>query len=877
MSTIAPPPPPQAPPGPPPAPPAPPPSAPARPPAAPSPGRASSVTGFLPSSSEWFDIVGLGALLALGLYGFQSAYGGSRYLVAGLVGVVVGFVVALWSARTRQPLLVVTAATVVAFLVFGAPVAVPDHALGGFIPTPGSVAAMVDGAIQGWARLLTTLPPVGSEANLLVVPFACGLLGAVISLTIARRTRRVELAVVPTIVVLLLSILFGTDQPSSLVLQGAVFAVVAIGWVSIRRRAVRRVDVGTSRTRRRVGVAVSLAVVGLAALLFGQSIPGAGSNQRFVLRDHTEPPFDPRSQPSPLSSYRLYSSAAVGKDGAKDANGHPTGVAGGLRDETLFTVAGLKPGERLRLAVMDTYDGTVFQVGNRPGGSGYFQRVGEQVPLSATGAQRHVTVTVGDYHDVWVPGAGYLSGIRFGGRDGDRLQSSFSYNLSTGTGAVNTRLAQGDRYEFDAVLPPQRTGDGNPGRVADADVSEVKEVQDLADSWVKELGLKGTGFEQVHGLLDRFGKAYYSDGTEAGTGSYPSRPGHHATRLTSVAKLGESMVGDDEQYAPMLALMSDHLGMPARVVMGFTIPKGENRTGSVKVAGKDVSAWVEVAVDGVGWVALDPVHRNEQTPPPQAQKPTPQQSPVPPPPPPPVPPADDTDALGKTNSPQPPCKPGDPDCPTPCSNFVTCHWQVVAKGLGVASLPILVLCAITGIIGGIKARRRLLRRTRGTFSSRVAGGWNEVMDLAADLGSPIPVIATRTEGAHIVGSQAAGSLARHADAGIFGPDDLTGGWVEQYWRGVDDTRTAMTADLSRFERWRVLVSLASVRSSFDRWRHGVRNGRRGFRGDGGADGVVKGRAEPGDAGTVGDSVQARVGVDDSGTVGGEPRWGDESR
>lgn len=826
MSTIAPPPPPPAPPGPPPvpppAPPAPPPSAPARPPAAPSPGRASVGTGFLPTSSEWFDIAGLGLLLALGLFGFQSAYGGSRYLIAGVVGVLLGFVVALWSARTRQPLLVVTAATVVVFLVFGAPVAVPDHALGGFIPTPGSVAAMVDGAIQGWARLLTTLPPVGTEANLLVVPFACGLLGAVISLTIARRTRRVELAVIPTIGVLVLSILFGTDQPSSLILQGVAFAVVAIGWVSMRRRAVRRVDVGTTRTRRRVGAAVSLAVIALAALLFGQSIPGAGTNARFVLRDHTEPPFDPRSQPSPLSSYRLYSSAEAGKEGAVDANGRPTGVAGGLRGKTLFTVTGMKPGERLRLAVMDTYDGTVFQVGNRPGSSGYFQRVGEQVPLRAKGTARHVTVTVGDYDDVWVPGAGYLSGLRFDGPDASKLQSSFSYNLSTGTGAVGARLKRGDRYELDAVLPPERTGAGNPATVTDAHVVPVKEVQGLADTWVKDLGLKGTSFEQVQGLLDRFGKAYYSDGTEAGTGAFPSLPGHHARRLTDVAKLGESMVGNDEQYAPMLALMSDQLGLPARVVMGFQVPGGAG--GAAKITGENVTAWVEVAVDGVGWVALKPVNRNEQVPPPKADKPTPQQSPVPPPPPPPVPPADDTDALGKLNPPGPPCKPGSKDCPQPCTNLLTCHWQVALKGLGVATLPILVLGSVTGVVGGLKLRRRTRRRTRGALSTRVAGGWNEVMDLAADLGSPIPVIATRTEGAHIVGSQAAGSLARHADAGIFGPDELTDGWVEQYWRGVDDTRTAMTADLSRFEKWRVLVSLASLRSSYTRHRVDARTG-----------------------------------------------------
>ena len=122
-----------------------------------------------------------------------------------------------------------------------------------------------------------------------------------------------------------------------------------------------------------------------------------------------------------------------------------------------------------------------------------------------------------------------------------------------------------------------------------------------------------------------------------------------------------------------------------------------------------------------------------------------------------------------------------------------------------------VLALFTGLVGGAKARRRKGRRNTGTPSMRVAGGWHEVIDLAADMGSPIPVLATRNEGARLMGTDAAVGLARHADVGIFGDTSLTDDWVGTYWDDVNATRTAMTADMSKMERWKVLVSLASLR------------------------------------------------------------------
>lgn len=825
-------------------PPPPPPSAPPPPggPAAPTPAGGSARTpritrsaapaandsAWWPTTEEWFDLGGLLLLIGLGLYGFQSAYGGSRYLVAGLIGTLLGLAVALWGARTRQPLIVVSAATVGVFFLFGGAVAVPDQAIAGFLPSPAAVLGLIDGAISGWAKLLTTTPPVGTRDNLLVIPYLSGLLAAVVALTITRRTRRGEFALLPALGVLALSILFGTNQPASLLLQGALFAVVAIGWVSMHRRMERRVDIGTGRSGRALGTVTMLVLAGLAAVLFGSSIPGAGTRPRVVLRDQTEPPFDPRNHPSPLSSFRRYAD----KDN--------------LRDTTLFTVEGLKSGDRLRLATMDSYDGEVFRVGSGAGSSGWFQRVGDQAPNPMHGRDRKVTVTVDDYDDIWVPGVGYMDDITFAGKRAEELRDDFRYNASTGVGASMVRLQKGDRYTMQYVPVPTDAGKGASAKVDQPDVRSVPGAAVLASEYDKKFlkaNHKSSAYQRVSsGIVDAgINVDGASSDDRAGPAAGPSRPGHHLGRLEdmvgdeSLQKVGY-MLGDDEQYAPLVTLMSRDLGIPARVVMGFVVPAGHTG-GDVAIKGGDVKAWVEVAIKDVGWVPITNIKPQNQEP--KRKSPQDRNTAAPPPPPPPtLPPTDDEDdaknktcatvaetatgvGTSKTNgrSTAKGKAANKEDCPPPPPTndpFVLPAW-VYATGAATL-IPISVLAAITGVIAGLKSRRRTRRRRTGPPSTRVAGGWNEVIDLAADMGSPIPVLATRSEGARLMGTDAAISLAGHADVGIFGPTDLTDGWVDQYWDDVDRTRVAMTADMSRMERWRVLVSLASLRSSFDRWR-----------------------------------------------------------
>ena len=758
----------------------------------------------MPTRSERTDIIAMGLLVAIGVFGFGKAYGGTRYFVAGIIGTLVGLVIAHLCARTRQPLLVVTAAVVVGFFVFGAPVAVPDDAIGGVLPSPGSVTALVDGVVNGWARLLTTLPPAGGQGNLLVVPFTCGLVASVVALTIASRSRRPWFAVLLPLAVLVLSILFGVRQPASLLLQGAAFAGLTVGWAALRHRHRRLVAVQSKTSTRWVGAVAMLLLAGGAASLFGSSLPGASSNDRLVLRERTQPPFDPHDYPSPLNGYRKYSSKEL------------------LGDETLFTVTGLNSGERLRLATLDAYDGVVYTVGHGPGSSGYFQRVGDEIPIEADGPSRSVIVEVGAYSDVWMPTFGEVTSFEFLSERGEELAGSLRFNTATSTAATPALLRSGDRYRFEAVVPELDAKAIDRGNAADVRQPEGVTIEQVSNQGQLYSEGEGGAVASARARVENILAAIQRDGTLSdGEEGPPSRPGHGAHRLASmVDRRGGAMVGNAEQYAPLVALMAKSVGVPARVVMGFTIPEDSDGTGSVEITGEQVTAWIEVAIDGAGWVPfLDVEPENTELQ--DIPEPTPTPQPVTPPPPPPPDPTTEEDETdpNKVQRDNPKCADpkmkDDPKCAEDDGSPIPA-WVYYAGG-GVLT-PVLVLGSITGVIASVKTRRRTRRRTQGVPADRIAGGWDEVTDLASDLGAPVPPLVTRREAATMIANPAAIRLAAHADESIFGPGEPDDNVVSSYWEEVDGTRRAMVADRTRFERWKALVNLASLRSSHQRRR-----------------------------------------------------------
>lgn len=814
-------------------------------------------------------VAAVALLVVLALTGFGAAYGGSRFLLAGTVGVVLGAAVALLGARRRWGAPFVALMSLVVFFVFGGAVTLANPQLGGLVPTPANVADLLDGATQGWARLITANPPVGARLNLLVVPYLCGLVSTVVGGSIAARSKRPMWGAVAPLIVLVLGTLFSTSAApklGALVLQGSLFGAVLIGWWASAHRARRLVDVGTRDVRRAMSMVVVLVGAALVATAAGEFglIPGMNSRPRFVLRDMTEPPFDPAEFPSPLNSFRRYTNGPL-------LDGEPVPQArverDGWRSAELFEVSGLPNDRRLRLATLDSYDGTVFGVGAGSGSSGHFERVGDQLPNavgSATtteGAERDtddasVTVEVlapdgtSPYQDIWVPVPDGAEQLRVESDDADRqftISENLHFNAATGTAAVPLRLQPGDRIRVEASIPSASPSDevtkvwaeaaalptsterlqiesasAAARQLVDGSFCTAQNPAAASDPAVPtDTAAVAAPSRTPYELVRQLGSGLvacgaYSDGD---TTDVASPPGHSAWRLNGMLADNDGavaqLIGNGEQYAPLAAVLADTLGAPTRVVMGFRSRDESDRWRTSQertvaphsgdtylVTGSDATTWIEVGLEGIGWVPVLDVIPEQPQPQerPKPQNPKPQNEP--PPPPPSIPPSEEDLTDADRLPPEPPTTNEE-------DGFAIPGWVFTAAGIVLT--PVAVLAAITGLIAWLKTRRRARRRSTGTADARIAGGWDEVKDLAADLGQPVPSRSTRSEEAGFIGTDEVRSLATHADALVFGPappDELP---TEQYWDRVEAARSSMTAPLSRFGRWKALVNLASFR------------------------------------------------------------------
>ncbi len=753
-----------------------------------------------PEGRGWIDLALLLALCGLALAGLAPTFAGVAFWAVGMTGVLVGVVLVHVSRVLRWPFIVPVTAALLAYLLLGAPLALRRP------PTPDAVVLLLDQLVFGWKDLLTTLPPVDADAPLLALPLlmglAAGVLGALAAgLTVTATRRGFAAAVLPVVVptaLLAAVILLGVREPASLWLQGAAFAALALAWLVLRshRRVVRDDDAQLGARVRGIRAMSGAVLIALAASL---ALPvttwsSGTDDSRLVLRDHVEPPFDVGQYPSPLSSFRRY--VELPKDDPDPAN---------LFDTTLFTVEGVAPGTRVRIAALDDYDGVVWGASNDStfGGpvEGTFQRVSSEISNPATGRTAEVSVTLGEgYSGVWLPTVGALTGLDFEGDRAAEESETFRYNLATSTGVVPAGLQPGDRYTFEAVLTDEVLDAETPpassiGLAQAGAPFLVAQAQDWSAASTRPM-------EQVLAIAERLrDEGKYSDGVRASERFYLA--GHHQSRLSDADGGINSpiIVGNDEQYAAWMALLVNQIGVPARVVMGAVVPEGG------EVTGEDVQAWVEVQSADGSWrtvptEAFMDFDRPAELPPRQEEEMSGTNVPPPAAIPPPSTVGDPTDAeLNALKNRR------DSD-----DAFALPAWLRVL--LLYVALPLLVLALVAAAIVGAKALRRRRRRTAESVSARFTGGWREVTDHARDLGIAVTGRTRREESLALAGAgtvETAPALARSADSHVFGPRSPQADAAAAYWQEVDAYRASLSSGVSRRRRALAALSLRTFR------------------------------------------------------------------
>jgi transglutaminase-like putative cysteine protease len=691
--------------------------------AAPPTRRASRFT--FPSQRTWIDIAVLTVLSLIGLLGFAVSFSSGLYLVAGMGGLLVGTAAGILAASLRLGPLPTGLLAVLAYFLFGSPLTMPTFATFGVLPSAASVSGLAVGAVFGWRDIVTLTTPVVAPDYIAVLPYVATWIVGLVSSTIATRWftshRRTPLsslgALLAPTALYVTGVLTGTAEPYLAAVRGVAFATIALVWLAWRVPQSTNANLGSTSgllRRKLIGVgSIALVTIVGGALLGAASAPS--TSQRYVLRENIQPPFDPLIYPSPLSGFRIFT-----KDTSADA---------------LFTVDGMNAGERIRIATMDSYDGQIWNVTSAAGdahSSGSFGLVGEQLggaPLGGAVDHRTLSIAIDHYNGRWIPTVGYATSIHFQAQA--PLSTDLRYNRQTGVLIDTAALHSGQTYNLnvDSQTDPK---DGDLETVPPAGLSQspITEQPDLIQSKATEFAGKATTpIDKLRAIEAAFKKQGVLSHGRAND-AVPSRAGHGADRMKLLLSQ-TPMVGDQEQYASAFALMARSLGYPARVVMGFA-PKSITAGQKVTVASKDVSAWVEVAFQGVGWVTFDPT-------PDASNQPTV------------IPSKPKTEALPQVR--QPPRTTGNQNnlvAPTEISKqqkspdaFVLPGW-VVPTALGIG-IPLAAYFIPLLVIAAIKRRRRRHRREDGTADRRAAGAWDELTDAYAELGYRVPRTATRVQ------------------------------------------------------------------------------------------------------------------------------------
>src|SRR5471032_3093883 len=164
--------------------------------------------------SDGFLIVAvLLCLLAIGIAAASlwPIYQTGRYWVLVAVAMLLGTVIAGLGARFRWPSWVLVVAGFLAFLAVGVPLAVPDEAVSGVLPSVQGLIDLLSGIALGWKQLLTITLPVGTYQALLVPALVLVLAVTIVSISIALRALWGELAVIAPVVLFMVGIVFGPD------------------------------------------------------------------------------------------------------------------------------------------------------------------------------------------------------------------------------------------------------------------------------------------------------------------------------------------------------------------------------------------------------------------------------------------------------------------------------------------------------------------------------------------------------------------------------------------------------------------------------------------------------------------------------------------
>lgn len=743
-----------------------------------------------PRASQYASLLVAALLTLAAASNLIDVYGSATsWALAAIPATIIGSLVALAGTVPALRLWWQMLFMAVAQLVVGPVLFLNDTTIAHIVPTLRTLT-------QGWMNMLGSFkfilsvePPTGTADGCLLAVWTICLWFALLTgiFAVTEDGRFTMIAIIPVTANLAICALLGSSSGYYRMFVGTIMALILVIWISARWKLL---ELGRWLSSVVIVVlSVALAIGGCLVI----------DQDRTILRDHYDPPLSPYNYTSPLSGMRSYITNS--------------------KDDVLLTVENLPAGSSVRLAVMDRFDGNVWNLSDSTmsSDSSNYRRVGTSITNNAEGKKFTATFTVDKgLSDYWLPMAGAASSVTF---DNSENSDSFYYNSDTMSAIYPSRTSEGLTYTETGIMPTVPT-DKQIAKTDAAAISQPKaeDVPDCVDKLATAIaGGQSKGGEAAQALAEKLKESgWFSHGL---SGDYPSTAGHGNYRIDQLLA-GTAMVGDSEQYASAMALMARSLGLPSRVVLGF-LPKDDEgeisesrteeqgKTTITKFTGNDVTAWVEIKLDGYGWVAFYPTPKETKVPdenqnltPPNPQTlvrqpPVPLTDPL----------RDDTQAKGKSSI-------GGSMADETSANLFWQHFVRIARKVAIYGSPLWTLLIICGLLLAIKAIALARSRKHGSTQQRVAAGWQSVAALARQSG--LDIRGTRSEQAASIANQMDISretllaLGAQADYAAFSGNFVNEEHVQQYWRDIAQERKYMLKSLPTLRRWRAKLSLADV-------------------------------------------------------------------
>lgn len=746
-----------------------------------------------------------GQLLAISALTFMAGltytsvfrWGDLGLLLVAAVGIPMLTSVALRS-WPRPNLLIVVLTHATLYVVFMTLLVFPETAAGRIAPTGSTFAAMGDGIRNGWAVILSSTIPAPARPGALFVPVTLTWISMLVGTELLFRTRRVFPTLLPAILLGCSGILFSGGASGTFALGSIAFVAVAAGLISTRAASFasdprafddREFELaqdpsqdqefrsslnGTLIRQRLAMTALFIIVVVLVAVPLAGRLPFVDPNHQTLLRDHYDVPVEDRRRISPLAE-----------------------VAAGVGDETvryrLVVDQAITGKPTLRAAVLDQYDGVTWS------SKGSFMTTGSRLPngppMTESVKRVRQQVTVVDAASPWLPMLSDPVELEVAPAVGAQVDRST--NAVYVPGGPQAGLVYSAQSDVSAVTPEQLQGAGvasdDAARAVTGSVPDIP--PEVAELQKQILGNASSPFQQLARILGFFRNNPAVNSGKAFELNSDAAPNFTIGGLTTFLTGKNGRTGRPEQFAAAFATLARSAGFPVRIVVGYRLPDEVPAGTTTEIHAQDLSAWPEVALAGLGWVALDPTPSDKSS----SQLTVEEQqldavvnSAV--------------DQAGQQTSPPTPENPNLRKDDDPHEND-TSHLKLV-----------LLLVLVGGVIATVLVRpwfrkrsRRARRRAEPDLARRTAGAWQEAMDRLVESGVPNPRTLTTRRATEVAaenfGTDAADALAALGplvnvalhDRRPIGPE-----LSDEAWQHEMEFERAMRASRTRRARLRAL-------------------------------------------------------------------------